>query len=152
MVRSVAPAHVLLSQSRKVDEDHQEEQFSIDFVSVVARLRSLGELPEAPSLGRKIHCFMAALADDDLPTAASYKMPISGASADILANIDSQSLIVVIWDGCHLVLHRGGGVGSHHEFHHGGYILGWIGGISPCGPWFSSPPMSAVECFEIIWN
>ena len=58
------------SQSRRVDDDRQEEQFSIDFVSV-SHLCFLAWLPEAPSEGRKIHGFMAALEDDDQP-AASY--------------------------------------------------------------------------------
>ena len=74
-------------QSRKGDEDRQEEKSSVDFISVMAQLRSIGGLPE----GHKIRGFMAALEDDDLPAASSYKMPIGGASTDILANdIDSR--------------------------------------------------------------
>ena len=83
--RSCSPSH-----SRKVDEDCQEEQSSIDFVHVVSQLCSLGRLPEALSEGCKIRGFMAALEDDNLPAASSYKMPIGGASADILADIDSR--------------------------------------------------------------
>ena len=33
---------------------------------------------------------MAVLEDDDLPAASSYKLPIGGASADILAGINSR--------------------------------------------------------------
>ena len=77
------------SQSRRADEDHQEEQSSVDFVSVVSHLRSLIGRPEAPSEGRKIHGFMVVLEDDDQP-AASYKLSIGGASADILADIDNR--------------------------------------------------------------
>ena len=54
---------------------------------VVSRLCSLTGLPEAPSEGRKIRGFMAALEDGDQPS-ASYKLPIDGVSADILADID----------------------------------------------------------------
>ena len=78
------------SQSRKVNEDCQEEQSSIGFVSVVAQLCSLGGLPEALSEGHNIRGFMAALEDNDLPAASSYKMPIGGASVGILADIDSR--------------------------------------------------------------
>ena len=78
------------SQSRKVNEGRQEEQSSIDFVSVMAQLRSLGGLPEALSEGDKRRGFMAAVEDDNLPAASSNKVPISGAPADILANIDSS--------------------------------------------------------------
>ena len=78
------------SQSRRVDEDcRQEEKSSPDFVTVVSHLRSLTGLPEDPSEGRKIHGFMAVLEDDDQP-AASYKLPIGGTSADILADIDNR--------------------------------------------------------------
>ena len=80
------------SPSRKVDEDHQEEQSSIDFVAVVAQLRSLGRLPEAPSEERKIHGFMAALEDNDVHVTSLHKLPIGGASADILADFDSRVL------------------------------------------------------------
>ena len=69
------------------DEDHQEEPSLLDFVSVVSHLRSLTGLPEALSEGRKIRGFMAALEDID-QSAASYKLPIGGTSADILADID----------------------------------------------------------------
>ena len=75
------------SLSRRADEDCQEEQSSLDFVSVVAILRSLNELPEAPSESRKIHGFRAALEDDEQPT-SSYWLPVAGASADILTVID----------------------------------------------------------------
>ena len=70
------------SQSRWADENHQEEQFSLDFVTVVFHLHSLTEFPEAPSEGRKIRGLNAALKDDDQP-AASYKLPI-------LADIDNR--------------------------------------------------------------
>ena len=46
-------------------------------------------LPEAPSKGWKIHGFMAVLEEDNQP-AASYKLPISGASVDILVDIDDR--------------------------------------------------------------
>ena len=76
------------SQSQRADEDRQEEQSTIDFVSVVSHLRSLTGLPEAPSEGRKIRGFIAALEDNDQP-AASYRLPVVGEFADILANIDN---------------------------------------------------------------
>ena len=75
-------------QSRWMDEDRQEEQFSND-LSVVSHLHSLTGLLEAWSEGCKIQGFMAALEDNDQPT-ASYKMLIGGASADILADIDTR--------------------------------------------------------------
>ena len=57
---------------------------------MVAQLHFLGGLPEAPLEGRKIRGFMAALEDNDLSAASSYKMPIGGASLDILADTDSR--------------------------------------------------------------
>ena len=77
------------STSRCADEDLQEEQSSLDFVSVVATLRSLNELLEAPSESHKTRGFCAALEDDD-QSASSYRLPVGGASADILADIDDQ--------------------------------------------------------------
>ena len=73
----------------RVDEDRQDQQSSLDFESVVTTLRSPNELPEAPSEGRKVRGFRAALEDDGQP-ASSYKMPVHGASADILAGIDNR--------------------------------------------------------------
>ena len=58
---------------------------------MVATLRSLNELPEAPSESRKIRGFRAALEDDDQP-ASSYRLPVGGASADILSDIDDRIL------------------------------------------------------------
>ena len=79
----------LRSPSRRADEDRQEEQSSLDFVSVVATLWSLDELPEAPLESRKIHGFRAALEDDD-QSASSYCLPVGGASGDILSDIDDH--------------------------------------------------------------
>ena len=76
-------------QSWKADEDLQEGQPLLDFASVLGILCSLNGLPKAPSESHKIHGFRAALKDDDQPT-ASYKLPISSASADILADIDDR--------------------------------------------------------------
>ena len=50
-------------------------------------MRSLNELPEAPFENCKIRGFQAALKDDDQP-ASSYHLPVGGASADILSDID----------------------------------------------------------------
>ena len=72
------------SQCWWADEDCQQEQFSLDFVSMITNLRSLNGLPEALSESRKICCFHAAVEDDDQPV-SSYMIPIGGASADILA-------------------------------------------------------------------
>ena len=72
-----------------MDKDRQEEQSSVDFVLVVANLRSLNELPEAPSESCKIRGFRAVLEDDDLLTSL-YRLPVGGASADILADIDDR--------------------------------------------------------------
>ena len=83
--------YVHLPHPKRFDKDCQEEQSSIDFVPVVAQLCSLGGLPEALSEEHKICGFVAALEDDDLHAASSYKLPIGGASADILAD-------TVIWD------------------------------------------------------
>ena len=55
------------SLSRRADEDRQEEQSSLHFVSMVATLQSLNELPEAPSESCKIRGFCAAFEDDDQP-------------------------------------------------------------------------------------
>ena len=55
----------LHSPSRCADEDHQEEQSSLDFISLVATLRSLNELPEASSESRKICGFHAELDDNN---------------------------------------------------------------------------------------
>ena len=63
------------SQSRQADEDCQEEQSSLDFVTAVSH-----GLPEAPSESRKIRNLVAA----------SYKLPFGGASADILTDIDDR--------------------------------------------------------------
>ena len=49
------------SPSRRADEDCQEEQFSLEFVSFMATLRSLNEVPEAPSESHKMRGFRAAL-------------------------------------------------------------------------------------------
>ena len=46
--------HHSRSRSWHADEDHQEEQSSLDFVSVVAHVWSFNELLEAPSENRKI--------------------------------------------------------------------------------------------------
>ena len=61
------------------DEDHQEEQFSLYFISVVVTLQSPNELPEAPSESRKIFCFWTALEEDEHPTLE-----------DILGDIDNR--------------------------------------------------------------
>ena len=58
-------------------------------MSVMATLRSLNELLEAPSESRKIRGFRAALEDDDQPT-SSYRLLVGGASADTLADIDEM--------------------------------------------------------------
>ena len=68
------------------DKDRREEQSSLDFVAVVAHLYSVNELLEAPE-NRKIHCFQAALDDEDQPV-SSHRLPVGGALADILADID----------------------------------------------------------------
>ena len=60
----------------------------MDFVSVVATLRSLNELPEAPSENCKIRSFRAALVDDNQPT-SSHRLSVGGALADILEDIDN---------------------------------------------------------------
>ena len=72
-----------------MEKDLQEEQSSLDFVSVVTNLRSLNELPEALPESHKIRSFHAAVELDDQP-AFSYKMPIGGASVDILVDIDNR--------------------------------------------------------------
>ena len=73
-----------------MNEDHQEEQSSPDFVSVVASLLSLNVLLEALSESRKINGFHAALEDDD-QLSASYKLPIGDASVDIDDWVSSMS-------------------------------------------------------------
>ena len=78
------------SPSRRADEDRQEEQSSLDFVSVVTTLRFLNELPEAPSESCKICGFWAAVKDDDQP-ASSFKMPVGGAAVDIDDRVSSPS-------------------------------------------------------------
>ena len=75
------------TSSQRTDEDRQEEKSLLDFVSVVAMLQSLNELPEAPSESRKIRGIRAALEDDDQRT-SSYRLPFGWTSGDILANID----------------------------------------------------------------
>ena len=55
------------SQSRRVDDAHQDEQSSLDVVAVVSHLCCLTMLLEAPSEGHKIRGFMAVLEDDDQP-------------------------------------------------------------------------------------
>ena len=77
------------SASWRMDEDRQEEQSSLDFVSVVAHMRSVSELLEAPSENRKIHGFRVALEDDD-QLVSSYRLPFDDASVDILTDIDSH--------------------------------------------------------------
>ena len=77
------------SPSQCADEDLQVEQSLLDFVSVVAVLRSLNELSKAPSESCKICSFGAALEDDDRPT-YSHCLPVGGASADILEDIDDR--------------------------------------------------------------
>ena len=54
---------------------------------MVAHMRSVNDLPEAPSEGRKIRRFCAAWDDGDQP-ASSYHLPVRGTSADILLDID----------------------------------------------------------------
>ena len=54
----------------------------MNFVSVVAMMQSLNELPEAPSESRKIHEFHATSEDDNQP-ASSYRLPVGWVSADI---------------------------------------------------------------------
>ena len=71
------------------DEDRQEEHSSLDFVSVVATLRSLNEMPEGPPESRKIRGFQATLEDGDQP-ASSYRLQVGGASADILVDINGR--------------------------------------------------------------
>ena len=74
------------SLSQWVDEDHQEEQSSLDFVSIMVTLQSLNDLPGSfrePQDSR----IQATLEDDEQP-ALSYRMPVGCASADILADID----------------------------------------------------------------
>ena len=65
------------SPSWRADEDRQDERSSLDFVSVVATLRSLNELPEASSESHKIRGYHVALEDDDQP-ASSYHLPVWG--------------------------------------------------------------------------
>ena len=60
----------LPSLSWQMEEDHQGEQFSLDFVSVIATLWSLNELLEAPSESRKICGFRAALEYGKQPTSS----------------------------------------------------------------------------------
>ena len=78
------------SQPRQADEDRQEEQSLLDFLSVVASLCSLNGLPKASSESHKIRGFRAALEDDDQP-AASYKLLIEDASVDINDRVSSAS-------------------------------------------------------------
>ena len=52
-------------------------------------LRPLNELSEAPSESGKICGLQEALEDDEQP-ASSYKMPVGGALADVLADIDDR--------------------------------------------------------------
>ena len=75
-----------------MDEDRQEDQSSLDFLLVVATLHSLNELLEAPSESRKIHGFRTAFEDDKQPV-LSYRLPVDGTSADILADIDNRILL-----------------------------------------------------------
>ena len=75
--------------SRHADEGCQGEQSSSDFVSVVAHMQSLTELPEAPSENLKIPGFQAAL-EDDAQLVSSYHLPVGGASSDILTDIDDH--------------------------------------------------------------
>ena len=79
----------LPSQSRHADEECQEEQSLLDFRSVVTNLRSLNKLQEAPLESRKICGFHTAV-EDNSQLASSYKMPIGGASVDILADIKDR--------------------------------------------------------------
>ena len=65
------------------------EQSSLDFGSVVAILRSLNELPEAPSESCKILGFRSALEDDDQP-ASSYCLPVGSVSWYSLSDIDDH--------------------------------------------------------------
>ena len=73
--------------SRCEDEDYQEEQSLLDFVLVVATLRSLNQLSEDPSESRKIRGFHVVLKDDDQP-ASSYHLPVGSASGKILMYIE----------------------------------------------------------------
>ena len=68
-----------------------EDQSLLNVVSLVATSHSLNELPEAPPKSRKIRGFKSPLKDDDQPT-SSYRLPVGGASADILAYIDVRIL------------------------------------------------------------
>ena len=68
----------LWSPSRSANKERHEEQSSLDFVSVVATLRSLSELPGTPSESCKIHGFHAAVEDDE-QRASSYYLPVGGA-------------------------------------------------------------------------
>ena len=77
--------------SRRTNEDHQEKQPSLNFVSVVAILRSLNELQEVPSESLKIRGFCAALEDDN-QLASSCHLPVGGASGDILLDINDRIL------------------------------------------------------------
>ena len=79
----------LWSPSQFVDEDRQEEQSSLDFVSVVATLWSLNELPEAPSESCNIRGSRAALKEDDQP-ASLYHLPVGSASGDILSDVNDR--------------------------------------------------------------
>ena len=79
------------SPSRRADEGHHEEQSLMDFVSVMATLRSLNGLMETSSENHKIRGFWAALEDDEQP-ASSYRLPVGDASSDILADIDDRVL------------------------------------------------------------
>ena len=81
----------LQSPSRCTDEDRQEEQSSLDFVVVVATLRSQNELSEAPSGSRKICGFCAALEDDD-QSASLCHLPVGSALGDIFSAIDDRVL------------------------------------------------------------
>ena len=77
-----------------MDEDRQGEQSSLDFVTAVAMLRSLNELPEDPSGSCKICGFCVASEDDDQP-ASSYRLPVGGTfgiSSLILMNVSRHLL------------------------------------------------------------
>ena len=52
-------------------------------------LCSQNELPEIPSESSKNSGFQAPLEDDDQPV-SSYHLPVGGASADILVDIDER--------------------------------------------------------------
>ena len=78
-----------LSLSRREDKDRQEEHSLLDFVLVAATLHSLNEPLEAPSESHKVCGFSAALEGDN-QSALLYRLPVGGASEDILADIDDR--------------------------------------------------------------